>query len=73
MSVATIRVLSQSDWITFVEDNEVICLSISHVTKPKLVTSSIFLKQFPCEEKLLFVSVEPNKMIDISSLLSENN
>lgn len=73
MSVAMMRVLSQSDCVTFVEVNEVTYLSKSHVATPKLVTSSIFLKEFPSEEKLLFVWVEPNKIIDISSLLSENN
>lgn len=55
ISAATTSVLSQSEGFISVEVILVMCLSKSQVTKPKLVTISIFLKKLPSDEKGLFV------------------
>jgi len=73
MSVATTRVLSQSEGLMSVDDILVICSSKSQVTAPKLVTISMFSKNLPWDERGLFVWDEPNNINAKSSLLSVNN
>lgn len=73
ISKATTTALIQSEHATSVEDILVIYWSKSQVTTPKLQTVSILLKQFPCDDKWLFVWDEPNSIKAKSSLLSLNN
>lgn len=73
ISVATTRVLSQSDGSISVEDILLINWGISQVITPKLQTISMLWKKLPCDENELFVLDEPNNIRAKSSLLSSSN